>query len=156
MSRSSKKIALELRRSMVADLASRGLTLRQIVEALTQRGVINPNTNEAWTPATVSNDLKALRKEWRDEALADIGEHMGRQYQELQTTKRAAWAKGDLKSVLRAVELEMRLLGTAQPDKLVVSHLSEDKAFAQMNTLLDKLESEVVEIDGTARPTDED
>ena len=102
-----------MRRERVASLRARGLTQREIVEALAKEKFLNPETNEAWGLATVCRDLKQLRK--RQEKIADmaIEQHLARQMSDVLELKRVAWHTGDLKSVAKAIEIEMKLTGTA-------------------------------------------
>lgn len=103
---SSGKDSIQARREQVANLRLQGKTQREIAEKLNI------------SAATVNRDLAALVADWQQRAGAALDHHIGRQYAELEQIKRAAWAEDDLKSVLKALEVEIKLLGTAQPSVL--------------------------------------
>ena len=112
------KDAIQFRREVVAELRLRGLSMREIAKALAERGIINPVDGTPYSQQTIKNDIDALRKEWKDRAIKDITEHMARQLAEIEQVRRKAWADDDLTTVLKALELEMKLLGTAAPDRV--------------------------------------
>jgi hypothetical protein len=101
----------------VARARLRGATQREIVEALPklEEPCINPETGEPWSLGTINADLKALQSEWRREAKKATDHHKARQLAELQEAKRQAFHDNDIGNVLRAVGLEMDLLGTEAP-----------------------------------------
>lgn len=103
------------RREMVARARLRGATQREIAIGLALIGFVNPKTGEAWSPATINLDLKAIQADWRKEAVQTIGRHKARQLAELQEARRQAWHDNDIASVLRAIGQEMVLLGTEAP-----------------------------------------
>lgn len=108
------------RREMVARMRLRGLSQREIVAALPDLGCVN-DSGEPWSLATINSDLKALQAEWRKEAKKSIDHHKARELAVIEEARRAAWLNNDLPSVLRAVSLEMDLLGTEAPKKTEVS-----------------------------------
>lgn len=101
------------RRERVASLRARGLSQREIVKALTDEGFKNPETNEAWGLVTICRDLKQLRNRQTKIADLETQQHMARQMADVLELKRIAWQTKDLKSVAKAIELEMKLTGTA-------------------------------------------
>ena len=108
------------RRQAVAKLRLRGMTVRQIVDALPrgENPIINPDTRQAYALSTIADDLKALRREWHREASADTAAHKAREFAELQEVKQLAWSQKDGRLALRALETEMKLLGTFEPMQL--------------------------------------
>jgi hypothetical protein len=111
------------RRERVAHLRLRGFSQREIVVAL----------GDQWSLGTINSDIKALEAAWRKEAKRAIDHHKARELAELQEAKRQAWHDNDLPSLLRAVSLEMDLLGTEAPKRqdslnfdLDVSDLPDD------------------------------
>lgn len=102
---------IEHRREVVASLRLRGKTFREIAEELRGQGFKS-------SPATVKRDMDAIHANWRESAVADIAEHKARQLAELAETKRQAWADGNLSALLRAIEIEVRILGTDEPIKI--------------------------------------
>lgn len=123
----SQRDMMEMRRAAVARLRLRGLTLREIALALAkgdakgQGRILNPDTGEPYSNVTILNDLKALSAEWKENAQADISEHRARQIAEIEQVKRQAWSDSDGALALRAIELEMKLLGTNAPIKIDIS-----------------------------------
>lgn len=107
-----------LRRERVAALRARGLTQREIQAALAapadKNGMVNPETGKPFDLATINRDLKHLRQQAQRAASQTTDVHRARQYAELQELKRAAWSQKDPRLALRALETEMKLLGTAQ------------------------------------------
>lgn len=105
------------RRELVARMRLRGLSQREITAALPtlDQPCINEESGEPWSLATVNTDLKALQAEWRREAKKATEHHKARQMAELAEARRQAWLNNDMQSVLRAVGMEMGLLGTEAP-----------------------------------------
>lgn len=108
------------RRANVAKLRARGLSLRAISAELAKLDPkdINPDTNEPWSIVTIKEDVDLIKQEWREQALLDIGEHISRQFAEIQEAKRACWIEKDLTNLAKYVGLEMKLLGTEAPAKI--------------------------------------
>ena len=108
------------RREMVAQLRARGLTQREIVEALPRPnklangtivpGITKPN-GDPYSLATVNADLKALQDEWREQARQDTDLVMGELLAELRQVKRAAWAEKNHKLVRQVIMDEMQAYG---------------------------------------------
>jgi hypothetical protein len=112
----SQDAIIEHRRELVSMLVLRKMPQRAIAEQLSKMDppCINPDTNAPWSPATINLDIKALKIDWRKSYRTKIDDHVARQYAELEEVKRAAWADGDFDAVRRALETEMKLLGTAK------------------------------------------
>lgn len=111
---------IDQRRRLVASLLLRKLTRREIMKELEKQGLRNPDTGEPYALATVQGDIKALQREWRKEAQQNTGDHMAQILAELQEVKRAAWAKGQLFNVLRAIDTERDILGLTAAVKMKV------------------------------------
>lgn len=107
---------IERRRELVMTYVLRSYTQRGIAAALAKESppCINPETETPWSAATINLDIKALKNDWRKSARAKVADHQARQLAELEEVKRAAWGAGDYDGVRRALEAEMRLLGTAK------------------------------------------
>jgi len=133
---------LEKRREVVASLLARGLRQSEIVDTLSQPKytaerlndgkpnpyhLINPSTKEPFDKSTISRDVKALVGVWRENAAVDAEEHFARQLAELTELRRAAWARKDLSEVRQCLALEMKLLGTAKPEKFEHGVSPEDR-----------------------------
>lgn len=109
------------RRALVAKLRLRGFTLDAIALKLLEAGISNPFTGKAYSKVTIKKDLDAMKEEWRRVAADDIEVHQQRQLAEIAEVKTMAWSDRDGALALRAIDLEMRLLGTKAPDKLDVN-----------------------------------
>lgn len=108
----SHDLIVVLRRERIARLRLRGLTQRDIVEALARSGMVDPKTQKPYSVATVNRDLKVIEADWRDSAVRSIDERKAAQLAELAEVKRAAWAKEDMATVLKAIAQETEIAGT--------------------------------------------
>ena len=74
-------------------------------------GCVNPDTQEAWSSATLAKDIVYLRRQWRAEFEADkivlLSEHMAG----LRMLRGDAWDQNDLSTVLRSFKQEAELMG---------------------------------------------
>lgn len=116
----ANKDTMEMRRERVAQLRARQLTAREIAVALAKGDkdgngrMVNPETGEPYTHVTILNDLKALKGQWLASANEATEEHAARQLFELEQLKRFAWSKQDGDLALKALDREIKLLGTAK------------------------------------------
>lgn len=111
---------IKRRREAVARLRVYGMTEREIVAALPKQDIINPKTGEPFANGTIHNDLEALRVEWCANAAVPTAEHHARELAEIQAIKRQAFLDRDGNLALKSVEKEMKLLGTAAPEKIEI------------------------------------
>lgn len=88
--------SVDHRRRQVARLSLRGATQREIATALEV------------SKTTVTKDLQKVRQAWRQEAGADFAAKCARHQAEIGELKREAWKAGDLRTVLRGLEAELR------------------------------------------------
>ena len=111
------------RRRMVAGFKLRGLRSREIQVALadSMKGMLNPETGEPWSLRTVNYDIAALLKQWEEESARDIREHKARELAELGEHRKSAWAERELGEVRLGLALEMKLLGTQEPERKEIS-----------------------------------
>lgn len=114
--KNARKI-VDARREAVAHLRLRGLTVREIVEALPKQGMINNETGEPFALATIGADIAYLKKQWQESAAASIAEHKAAQLAELTELKRTAWARKQYKLVRDCLQDEARMLGTNAPTR---------------------------------------
>lgn len=107
---------VEARRERVAQLNLRGLSSREIAKALAQgeNPIVNPSTGQPYDQKTILADLNVLKGEWKMLRGAAIDDHIDREYMEIIEIKKTAWAKKDPELVLKAIDREMKLLGTAK------------------------------------------
>jgi hypothetical protein len=114
--------AVRKRRDMVAQLRLMGYTEREITLRLAtgKQPLLNPQTGEPYSRQTVHNDLVLLREKWTESAAQSINEHQVRQLAEIQEIKRQAFLDRDGLLALRAIDREMKLLGTAAPERVKI------------------------------------
>ena len=110
---------MDQRRTVVMRLRIRGLTQREIVEALAKTEMRNPS-GKPWGLTTVNRDIAAVRSDWRAEAREVYGEHVARMLAEYREVRREGWREKDFGLVLKACQMECKLLGLDKPDKLIV------------------------------------
>lgn len=89
------EIGIEQRRKLVAANLLAGLTYREIAQAL---GV---------SAATISNDVKEIRKEWQDRYAEDINHHIATQLRRYDVLLNAVW--NDAKSGLNYQAIDRAL-----------------------------------------------
>lgn len=136
----SKETIIQRRRLRVAELRLMGASQRDIWKALADGGqggvgrMINPETNEPFSLGTINSDIKALEKEWREEAARHTNDHQARQLAEIQRIKIQAFTQKNPHLALRAIETEMKLLGTAAPQKIDLG-LPIDKMLAFLDAI---------------------
>lgn len=134
------KDVMHYRRRRVAALRLRGMTEREIHHALAEGGapdeddepILNPETGRPYSATTVHNDLVAVREAWRRGAADDIAVLKGRELAELRRARVRAWEADDMGEVRRNIETEMKLLGTAAPEK------SEQTGIVQLRVVYDE------------------
>ena len=122
----SQNEIIAMRRNLVARLRLTGLSQREVWEALAygdkKRGgvgrFINPQTDAPFSLGTINGDIKAMEAEWRKNAAQDTDTHQARQLAEIQKIKLQAFTEKNPALALRAIDLEMKLLGTAAPTKI--------------------------------------
>ena len=111
--RSSKRDAIEHRRTQVARRRIRGESQRAIAQALQV------------SLGTINRDLKALDARWRKNADLDIGTHRARQLAEIDEIKRWAYLQvadpRAMRALLMAIKLEAQIIGTLQPPSFVLN-----------------------------------
>lgn len=115
----TKRAIMEARRRRVAALKLRGLTVREIQAELADpaKGMVNPKTGKAYSLSTIGADLVILQKRWREASAKDIAKHKARELAELGEHRKSAWAQRELGEIRLGIALEMKLLGTAEPER---------------------------------------
>lgn len=115
---------IEHRRREVARLIKRGIINRfEILDELTEMGLVNPMTGLAWSMGTIASDIDAIKATWRRESSTDVQDLVAGINAELDEVRRVAWKNMDLKLVLEALKQKRELLGVDQPKKI---HIKED------------------------------
>ncbi len=118
------KDTIELRRERVAYLRAQQLSAREIADELAtgDHPLLNPENGKPYTHTTILSDLKALKNEWRKSANAATEDHVARQLAEIKGIKRLAWSQKNGELALKAIDKEMKLLGTMkQPDGVQIN-----------------------------------
>ena len=80
-------------------------------------GLVNTETGEPWSLRTIGYDIVALQKQWEKEAQKDIIKHKARELAELGEHRKSAWGQREIGEVRLGIALEMKLLGTAEPER---------------------------------------
>lgn len=111
------KADIERRRAEIARLLGEGLNAGEIYQAMR-----NPVTKEPYALSTIYLDLEALEHRWKQEGLLETNKRIERQLSRIQAGYDMAVERRDLKAMAKFVELEIKLTGTAAPDKLQVEH----------------------------------
>lgn len=115
---SSKKAAIEFRRTRVAEQRIFGRTQREIA------GMVGVSLG------TVNRDLKIIDARWRAESTRTVADHASRQLAEIARIKKFCWLNWDVRSLLAALRLEAYITGTIQAPGIhiniaLVNRLSE-------------------------------
>jgi hypothetical protein len=123
MPKKTSELARLERKRLVSSLRLRGQSIDAIHYALLTRDppMLNPQTKKPWSRAVVGQDIKEMTNSAKAELEANHQEHKSRQYGELQEVKRSAWSSGRLGEVLRALQMEMKLLGTEAPLRMDIN-----------------------------------
>lgn len=106
------------RREMVAQLLLRKLTQREIALELARKGIVNPADGQPFSAATINQDVKALKKQWREAAALAVEEWQAQLLAELEELKRAAYAKGQLNTVRAIIADQRTMMGTDAPSRI--------------------------------------
>lgn len=110
---SSKRNAIEARRSEVAKLRFKGKTQREIAVWLHT------------SLTTVNRDLKVLDRRWRQAADEAVATHRARQLAEISNIKKTVWLQAPepatMRVMLQAIKLEAQIIGTLQPPSFIIN-----------------------------------
>lgn len=132
---------IDHRRRQVASLTLRGITMREIEDALAKAGMKNPKTGKPWDLKTVWKDIQFLRQGWREEAKKAMGDHQAQILAKLEEVERAGWTGANLEVVLKAIAQRRALLGTDAPMKSALTDtegndVSREAIFANLHAKL--------------------
>jgi transposase len=97
---------VKLRRELVSRLRAQKLTVREITKRLEEG-----TPPMAVSMATVSRDLKILRREWVKRSHESAEFWISEELSDLEQVEREAWNQGDLDVVLRCKKRRAELLG---------------------------------------------
>lgn len=117
---------IETRQQAVSILMARGETAREIWEHLAVVDILNPNDGLPWTLETIKRDMKTVAAEWKKEARKSGEEHVAAALAKLNEVERVAWSRGDMSSVMAAIDRECKILGIYAAERVQV--MIEDRA----------------------------
>jgi hypothetical protein len=109
---------IERRREAVGRYLVKGLTQREIVDALAKEDIKNPATGASYDRTTINKDIQALKRLWKTSSKASIEQHRARQLAELAALKKVGWEKDNPYLVLNALTHESRLTDTSAPIRI--------------------------------------
>lgn len=112
---------IEARRLRVEQLLHRGLTVREIIKALSLQRIVNPRSGKPWSLGTIQNDIEVLQERWVEESLELRHKRKARIAAELKELKRKAWAGNDLDLVRKIIQDERAMFGLDDPIELNVT-----------------------------------
>lgn len=112
---------VQRRRTMVARLWARGLSQREIEEALAKVQDLRNPQGKPYSIATVNRDIQVIRLEMQQQYAADYFAHASEMLAQYREVRREAWRNGDLDAVLKACAAECKLMGLDRPDRLEVT-----------------------------------
>ena len=152
---------IDKRREIIASLLSRGMRQVEIVNQLGSPTVtrlvdgeqktfvntsylINPITNKPFDKSQINRDVQFLRKQWRDKANAEMDELLTEQFMELREARRVAWTRGDMAEVRLNMLAEIKLLGTARPEKKEIK--LDDKQFEAMQSAEERVKNKIAQM----------
>jgi hypothetical protein len=104
---------LSERRARVAALKARGLTNDKIAYQLAEEGFTTAEGTQ-FSITTIVKDLAAVNDYWLDRSKETIDKQRALQLRDLDALKHEAWQSGKYNVVLRAIEMQMELLGLKQ------------------------------------------
>lgn len=123
----NKRDKIKIRREWVARLLLRGMTQREIVNALAVppgAGGLGGGPGIDVSLATVNNDIKAMRKKWKERADQSTDEWMRDEIAKLDELERQAWISKKYELVLKIMNRRSKMLGMDAPIKK--EHTGED------------------------------
>jgi len=127
------------RRKLVAEIMVRRprVTQRQIREALTSKGYLNPETGNPWSIGTINRDVEAIRQRARNQMDRSAREWRARELEMLRQLQADAWDEGDYRTVVSISKRRAKLLGLDEPEELDVDMGTDPET---IETLLDALQ----------------
>jgi hypothetical protein len=155
--------AIDKRRDIVASLVARGMRQTEITAQLAAQYIkkrvdgrmvefenpsymVNPETNQPYDKSQINRDVAWLKAEWRKAAKVASEEFFAAQLAELQEARRVMWAKGDMHGVTNNLALEIKLTGTALPEKKEVELGPETRKLFTKDELEDLTDEQLAAI----------
>lgn len=120
-----QRTIIERRRDAVAQYMARGLSYGEIADKIADDGILNPETNAAYSVDTIELDAKYLHEQWVENSKRSIEELRAQQLAELAQVKRAGWQDRNLKAVMAAITQESKLTDTLAPLRINVNLVSD-------------------------------
>lgn len=103
------------RRLQVEKLTLRGLSQREILRVFEQQRIVNPQTGDPWSLATINGDVQALETQWDTAAIELKRKQKARVAAELREAKKVAWADRDFRLVRDLLKDEAALFNLSDP-----------------------------------------
>ena len=149
----SAELARVKRRKFVAEsILINQLSLREIAELMTERGIVNPN-GDSWSLQTVADDITKLREQWQIDASASFAQMAETQLAKIRAGQAEAWARGDLQNYARFIDQEIKLTGTAFADRAARESDSDAVTMGDGWTVADALDRIVGKLEERRRLT---
>jgi hypothetical protein len=153
--------AIDKRRDMVASLMTRGMRQIEIVNQLglptiVRNGteipnpsyLVNPESGLPFDKSQINRDVQFLRKKWRENAEEETEELLSQQLAELREARRVAWARGEMDEVRLNMVAEIKLTGTAKPEKKEVK--LDDTQFKAIQSAEERVREKLARMAGQA------
>jgi hypothetical protein len=153
--------AIDKRRDMVASLMARGMRQIEIVNQLglptiVRNGteipnpsyLVNPESGLPFDKSQINRDVQFLRKKWRENAEEETEELLSQQLAELREARRVAWARGEMDEVRLNMVAEIKLTGTAKPEKKEVK--LDDTQFKAIQSAEERVREKLARMAGQA------
>ena len=125
---SGRMAIIDRRRLMVAQLLLRGLTQREIIDALAKQGMVNPKRKTPWTPGTICHDVQAVRAEWLEQTAVTYNEYVASILAQIRAVRREAWREKNWDLVLRCLKQERDLVGLDKAKVVTIDWREEARA----------------------------
>lgn len=108
------------RRQLVAEIMVRRprVTQRQVRDALTEQGHINPETGEAWSLGTINRDVEAVREQAQKRMNRSAEEWRSQELEMLRELQADAWEEGEYRTVIQVSKRRAKLLGLDEPEQI--------------------------------------
>jgi hypothetical protein len=120
------------RRTQMAALKIRGLSLRQAQVEMAKAGHFNPRTGQPWSITVLSSDLALLTSQWRAAASRDVAEWIRLELEGLDDVERKAreaWERGIGKKQKTVTERNVDGKGGGSKARVETEDLNGDPRF---------------------------
>jgi hypothetical protein len=105
----------EHRRWLVAEMIARRMSRAEVQEELERRGVTNPRTGRPYSHVTLVDDIKAIKRRWREDCCQEYGILVGEVCAMTKAVYREALAAGDYMAAVAALRRYCEVLDLDRP-----------------------------------------